>query len=62
MLSQLGHRLLDVDSIAWVDDRQVGHAAEDREVLRGLVAGSVPSRQPGQPSNNVDVESGLGGV
>jgi hypothetical protein len=44
---QRRHALLDVDRVARVDDGQVGHAAQDGDVLGGLVAGAVPGGQAG---------------
>ena len=32
------HGLLDIECIAGIDDRQVGHGAEDRQVIGSLVA------------------------
>ena len=39
-----------------------GQAAQDREVLRGLVAGPVAGGQAGQRADDVDVQAGLGDV
>ena len=39
------HRLLDVERVARIDDRQVRHGAEDREVVGRLVARAVAGGQ-----------------
>ena len=62
MLGQLRHRLLDVHRVARVDDRQVGHPAEDRDVLGGLMRRSVSGGQPGKAADDVHVEVRLGDV
>ena len=59
---ELRHGLLDVDGVARVDDGEAGAGAQDREVLRGLVAGPVAGGQAGQRADDVDVQAGLGDV
>src|SRR6185312_8326577 len=59
---ELRDGLLDVDRVAGVDNGQAGAGAQDREVLRGLVAGPVPGGQAGQRADDVDVQAGLGDV
>src|SRR6476619_5702503 len=59
---ELGDGLFDVVRVAGVDDGQVGHSAEDRDVLGGLVAGSVPGGQAGQSAHDVAVQVGFGDV
>lgn len=59
---ELGDGLLDVEGVARVDDGEVGHATEDRDVLGGLVAGPVTGGQTGQAADDVDVEVRLGDV
>ena len=62
VVGELRDGLLDVDRVAGVDDRQVRAAAQDRQVLGGLVAGPVAGGQAGQRADDVDVEVGLGDV
>ncbi len=59
---ELRDGLFDVDRVAGVHDGQVGHAAEDRHVLGGLVAGAVAGGQAGQPADDVDVQVRFGAV
>ena len=59
---ELRDGLFDVDRVAGVHDGQVGHAAEDRHVLGGLVAGPVSGGQAGEPADDVHVQVRLGGV
>src|SRR3712207_8335542 len=46
--------------VAWVHDRQVRHAPEDREVLRRLVARAVARGQARQGAADLDVQPLLG--
>jgi hypothetical protein len=58
----LRHGLGDIDRVAGVDDGQAGYAAEDRDVLGGLMGWPVPGGEPGQAADDVDVEPRLGDV
>jgi hypothetical protein len=52
----LRHRLLDVERVARVDDRQAGDAAHHRDVFGGLVARPIAGRQARQRAADLDVE------
>ena len=54
------HDLLDVERVARIDDRQVRHAAEHRDVLGRLVARPVAGGQARQGAADLDVEVLLG--
>jgi hypothetical protein len=61
-LDELRHRLLDVDGVARIDDRQPRYTPEDGHVLGRLVRRSVARGQPGQAPDDVDVQPRLGDV
>ena len=56
----LRHRLLDVQCVARVDDREAGHTTHHREVVGGLMAGTIARGQAGQGAADLDVEVLLG--
>ena len=49
--------LLGVQRVAGVDDRQIRHAAEDRDVLRRLVARPVAGGQARERAADLDVQA-----
>jgi hypothetical protein len=56
------HGLFDVYRVTGVHDGQVRHAAQNRQVLGGLVTGTVSGGQPGQSPDHIDVQRRLGDV
>lgn len=48
--------LLDLVRVARVEDRDVRHAAEDRDILGRLMAGPVAGGQAGQRAGDLDVK------
>ncbi len=56
MRSDGRHCLFDFQGIAGVDDHQVGHGAENCQVIGGLMAGPVTGGEAGQAADDFDVE------
>ena len=54
------HDLLDLMGVARIDDGDVRHAPEDRDVLRGLMARPIAGREARQGAHDLHVEVFLG--